>query len=194
MKRAVSHLEKSFDGKRVLRDFSAEFADGSVICIMGPSGCGKTTLLRIIMGLEKPDAGTVEGFDKGSFTAVFQEERLCEGLSAVGNVALVVPRGIRREQVEEHLAEVGLAESLHQPVRELSGGMRRRVTIVRAMLTDRKTVLMDEPFKGLDEQTREQVVGYIRRQIAGKTLLVVTHDPDEVPLLGGSLLTMKKED
>ena len=188
----VRGLCKRFEGKVVLRDFSARFAAGQTTCVMGPSGCGKTTLLNILMGFLTPDAGEVRGVP-GRLSAVFQEDRLLEGFSARANIAFVCPK-LPAETIERHLAAVGLAQDAGQPVRALSGGMRRRVAIVRAVLARGALLLLDEPFKGLDEDTRAAVADYLREETAGRTVLMVTHDPDEVALMGGRLFEMKPVD
>ena len=129
----IRGLCKAFDGKQVLRDFSAALPAGQVTGLMAPSGAGKTTLLRILMGLETPDRGTITGLEGLRLSAVFQEDRLCENLDPVSNLRLVTPT-LSRAAAEEALKAVGLTDCLHQPTRELSGGMRRRVAILRALL------------------------------------------------------------
>lgn len=187
----AENLTKRFHGVSVLDGFDAVFADGQTTCIMGPSGCGKTTLLRILMGLETVDAGCVTGLDGRRISAVFQEDRLCENLNAVTNVRIVCPKTTARAEIETALCAVGLEESvLYQPVRELSGGMKRRVAIVRGVLAASDVVLMDEPFRGLDEETRMQTIKFVKWHTQGKTLILVTHDPEEPVLMGGRLITM----
>jgi NitT/TauT family transport system ATP-binding protein len=185
----VSRLYKSFGDKPVLRDFSAVIPGGALTCLMGPSGCGKTTLLRILMGLEKADAGSVTGLPR-RLSAVFQEDRLCEGFSAVSNIRLVTGRSIPAAVIESHLLALGLGGSLSLPVREFSGGMKRRVALARAVLARWELLFLDEPFKGLDEDTRRAAAAYLREHTAGRTVIMVTHDPAEVELTGGRLLRM----
>lgn len=187
----AENLTKQFHGVSVLDKFSAVFADGQTTCIMGSSGCGKTTLLRILMGLETADAGRITGLSGRKISAVFQEDRLCKNLSAVTNVRIVCPKSTARATIAQALRSVGLEESvLYQPVRELSGGMKRRVAIVRGVLAPSDVVLMDEPFRGLDEETRVQTIRFVKENTKGKTLIAVTHDPEEPVLLGGTLITM----
>ena len=129
----IKQVSKSYAGRRVLDRFSAALPAHETTVIMGPSGCGKTTLLRLLMGLERPDAGQIDGLpDK--ISAVFQEERLCRPFSALANVRLVTGKSVSRQIIAHHLAEIGLSGSILQPVRTLSGGQQRRVSIVRAML------------------------------------------------------------
>ena len=186
----VSGLQKRFGEKRVLEDFSAVFPAGQVTCVMGPSGCGKTTLLNILLGLEKADGGSVTGIPD-RISAVFQEERLCEDFSAVTNVRMVTGKAVKPEEIEACLRALGLEGSLYSPVRELSGGMKRRVAIARALLAEGELLILDEPFKGLDEGTREAVVEEMKNHILDRTVIMVTHDPQEAALMGADILEMR---
>ena len=174
----IRGLCKAFDGKQVLRDFSAALPAGQVTGLMAPSGAGKTTLLRILMGL-----GTITGLEGLRLSAVFQEDRLCENLNPVSNLRLVT-LALSRTAAAEALAAVGLTDCQRQPARELSGGMRRRVAILRALLAEYDLLFLDEPFKGLDQETKEIVMADTRRRCAGRTVLFVTHDPAELEALG----------
>ena len=187
----IRGISKSFDGKKVLRNVNASFPAGSVTCLLGPSGYGKTTLLRIIAGLEKPDTGSVGGVPE-QIGFVFQEDRLCEDFSAVSNVRLVTGKSMPKEEIVRHLTEIGLGDSLDKPVREYSGGMKRRVAIVRAVCYPAELLILDEPFKGLDEKLRLEVIGYIRKYAKGKTVLCVTHEPEDAERLGGKNIEMEQ--
>ncbi len=181
----VSHLCKSFGGKAVLEGVSLTLAAGQIACLMAPSGQGKTTLLRCIAGLEKPDSGEILDLpDRIGY--VFQEDRLCGGFSAVDNIRLVTGRAMDEGEICRHLKELGLADSLGQPVRELSGGMRRRVSIGRAVCFGAGLLLLDEPFNGLDDATRQQTADYILRHRSGAAILCVTHDREDAAALGGA--------
>ena len=166
----IEHLCKSFDGKAVLEDVSLTLEPGAAVCLMAPSGRGKTTLLRCIAGLEKPDGGQIIGRPE-RIGYVFQEDRLCDGFSAVDNIRLVTGRAVSEGDIRRHLAELGLAGSLDQPVRELSGGMRRRVAIGRAVCFGAGLLLLDEPFKGLDDAARRQTADYILRHRGGAKIM-----------------------
>ncbi|MGI6357928.1 MAG: ATP-binding cassette domain-containing protein [Bacillota bacterium] len=187
---AVSDLTKSFGSQLVLDRFSATFRGGKATCIMGPSGCGKTTLLNILMGLVQPDSGQIRGIEQRAMSAVFQEDRLCEGFNAISNVRLVSNRGIRHQQIIQHLEIVGLKDSLAKPVSELSGGMRRRVAIVRAMLAPSEIVFLDEPFKGLDEATKQATMRYVKDNTQTKTVIMVSHSLEEAREFGAQLIVM----
>ena len=179
----LQNVCKAFGEKQVLQDFSHTFPEGELTCVMGPSGCGKTTLLSLLLGLEQPDAGEIRGMEGRKLSAIFQEDRLCENLNPVSNLRLVTP-ALSQSAAEKALTAVGLTDCLHQPVRELSGGMRRRVAILRALLAEYDLLFLDEPFKGLDQETKEIVMADTRRRCAGRTVLFVTHDPAELEALG----------
>ena len=172
----VLNLCKSYGEKAVLNNFSAHFNAGEISALMGPSGCGKTTLFRILLGIEKADAGEVRGL--GRAVAVFQEDRLSEPLSAIKNVCLG-RRGATPDEAKALLSALGLAEDAEKPVKELSGGMRRRVSIARALIADADTVLLDEPFSALDEETKASVMRFTQEALEGKTVVLITHDIDE---------------
>ena len=184
-------ISKAFDGKQVLRDVRLRFPAGSATCILGPSGCGKTTLLRIVAGLERPDAGRMDGVpEKISF--VFQEDRLCEAFTAVSNVRLAAGKDVPRDMIVRHLTALGLGEELEKPVQEFSGGMKRRVAIARAVCYPAELLLLDEPFKGLDEKLHNEVITYIREYSAGRTVICVTHDPEDAVRLDARIIEMEK--
>ncbi|NLY54311.1 MAG: ABC transporter ATP-binding protein [Firmicutes bacterium] len=185
----VSNLSKSFGSKRVLDRFNATFPARSVTCLMGPSGCGKTTLLNILMGLMQADSGEIAGMPQLK-SAVFQEDRLCESFNAVANVRLVCDKGVNNEEIIRHLERVGLAGSWQQAVSELSGGMRRRVAIVRAMLAPSEILFLDEPFKGLDQDTKQMTMQYVKDNIKEKTVIMVTHSLEEAEAFADQLIVM----
>ena len=175
----IKDLTKRFGEKTLFEGLSLT-VDGPAV-LWAPSGWGKTTLLRILMGLEVPTSGSVEGV--GRVGVVFQEDRLCDNLDPSANIRLINPTLGRRE-TEDALAAVGLAGCLRQPARELSGGMRRRVAILRALLAEYDLLFLDEPFKGLDRETKETVMADTRRRCAGRTVLLVTHDVAELDAMG----------
>lgn len=183
----VKDLSKSFDGKLVFEHLNMTIKSGTAACIMAPSGAGKTTLLRILMGLEKADHGSVTGLEDKRFSAVFQEERLCEGMTAQDNIRLVTP-ALTGQAVMQEMNRIGLADCGGQRVSELSGGMRRRVSILRALLAEYDVLFLDEPFKGLDDVRKEQVMAYVKEKTGGKTVIFVTHDSSEAFVLGAELI------
>jgi NitT/TauT family transport system ATP-binding protein len=174
----IENINKKYGDKTVLSAFSAHFAEGKTTAIMGPSGCGKTTLLRLILGLEQPDSGEIARTGD-TVAAVFQEDRLSEPLSAVANIRLVCP-DMKREAARSLLCRLGLDEGdCDKAVSTLSGGMRRRVALARAVAADAKTVILDEPFSALDAETKQTVMAFLKETLAGKTVLFVTHDERE---------------
>lgn len=185
----LNSLYKSFGDNKIFEDFGYTFKNGSIVCIMGKSGCGKTTLLNLIMGLVTPDKGEISGVPN-RISAVFQEDRLCETFSAIGNIVAVTGNNVSRDEILNCLDELGLSGSEDMPVSNLSGGMKRRVAIARALLAESELIVLDEPFKGLDEHLHESVIKTILSRAKGKTLIVATHDERDALLLGAEVLNI----
>ena len=178
--------------------------DGEIVVLIGPSGCGKTTVLRIAMGLETASGGKVTvdgrevrgcGHDRGM---VFQFAELLPWLTALQNVMFGLEmKGMRgaelRATATRYLALVGLSDSLNRRPHQLSGGMKQRVGIARALAIDPKVLLMDEPFGALDAQTRETMQAELLELYARtrKTILFVTHDLDEAVLIADRIVVMR---
>ena len=184
MKNAITldRVTKCYGELRVIDDMSLTIAENTAI--MGASGRGKTTLLRMIAGIERPDSGEVRFAYKPKLSVVFQEDRLFEDFSAVENVTAIIGRD-RRTEATDVLSELLIDPSeLDKPVRDYSGGMKRRVAIARALLAEHDVLLLDEPFKGLDEDTRAETARIIREYAHDKLVMLVTHDPREADLLG----------
>lgn len=186
----VDNVCKSYHGQKVLDHLSLSFQDGVSYCIMAPSGYGKTTLLHMIMGLKQPDFGTINGVECVKFAPVFQDDRLCEMLSVGANIRLTRRRNLSRQEMIDCLNALGLESCIAKPVCALSGGMKRRVAIARALLSDGDVLIMDEPFKGLDKECKQQVIEYVRMTVEGKTVLWVTHDEGEYEKMGGELIRL----
>jgi NitT/TauT family transport system ATP-binding protein len=177
---------------QALERVSFTVRDGEIVALIGPSGCGKTTALRVAMGLDPSSGGRVTvdgreingcGHDRGM---VFQHAELLPWLSALQNVMFGLEmKGVRgtalRQTAEKYLDLVGLKDSQNRRPHQLSGGMKQRVGIARALAIDPKVLLMDEPFGALDAQTRETLQAELLDLHArtGKTILFVTHDLDE---------------
>ena len=178
--------------------------DGEIVALIGPSGCGKTTALRVAMGLDPSSGGRVTvdgreingcGHDRGM---VFQHAELLPWLSALQNVMFGLEmKGIRgtqlRDTAEKYLHLVGLKDSQNRRPHQLSGGMKQRVGIARALAIDPKVLLMDEPFGALDAQTRETLQAELLdiHGRTGKTILFVTHDLDEAVIIADRIVVMK---
>lgn len=182
----VRGLTKRYGENTVLDGFSCVIPVGELTVVVGVSGCGKTTLLSLLTGLLDPDSGEVLTDPPGArFSAVFQEDRLCENLTVSANIRLV-NSGLSGAEISEALSAVGLSGCENRTVRELSGGMKRRTALLRALLAEYGAVVLDEPFKGLDEATKNQVLDFCREKLRGKTAVLVTHDISEAESLGAS--------
>lgn len=206
----LKHISKSYNGMPVLQDISMTFRDNGCYCLMSPSGSGKTTLMRILMGLEKPDTGTIgiyvadagrnvdtgdsldasHGRTSPSISAVFQEDRLCESFSPLENVTMCAGRSIKASRVRREMGKLLPEECLDRPVSTLSGGMKRRVAVYRALLTPSDILIMDEPFTGMDEELKHSVIAYIREKRDGRILILSTHQEEDVKLIGGELVRL----
>lgn len=189
----IRNVTKAYGRKTVLKDFNMEIPCGKITCIMAPSGAGKTTLLRLAMGLEQPDGGSIDGVSGKKLSAVFQEERLCESMTAIENIRLVSPALAIHDVIQE-LAAAGLGGCEYQPVSELSGGMRRRVSILRALLAEYDILILDEPFQGLDSQRKTQMMAYVKEKTEGKTVIFVTHDVGEAEMMGAEVFNINQRE
>ncbi len=177
----VSDIKKSYGGNVILDGVTHTFKMGSVTCIMGQSGAGKTTFANILMGIEKADSGSVT--DNIRYSVVFQENRLVEEITSFANIAMVLDKHICKTEIKKLVAdnfcEMIDRESIYKKTEKLSGGMKRRVAIIRAMLADSDAVILDEPFTGLDEKNRIKCIEYIKKLLNGRTLIVITHNEDD---------------
>jgi NitT/TauT family transport system ATP-binding protein len=173
----VKDLTKSFKGKTIYDHFSISFEDNKITGIIGPSGCGKTTLLRIISGLEPFEQGSVQGI-----AYLFQEDRLLPWFNVYQNIELVLKAKMNKEESKERIEHVlkllNLYDARELKPSELSGGMQRRVAIGRALAYDSDVILLDEPFKGLDEKLKNEIFEELEMIWAEKhkTIILVTHD------------------
>lgn len=206
VKLVVERVHKSFrsgSGQvHALEDINFEVREGEFVCLVGPSGCGKSTLLNLIAGLEQPDQGRILVENKPVVGAgrdrmvVFQEHALFPWLSVLGNVMFGLKlkpnlkRRYCREVAEFYLKLVGLEKFMHANIHELSGGMKQRAALARALAPNPTVLLMDEPFGALDALTREQLYGDIQRiwMERRKTIVFVTHNVREAVCLGDRVL------
>ena len=180
---------KAYGSHKVFNGFNCRIEEQAVTCILGHSGQGKTTLLRMLMGLEKPDSGLIEGMQNQRKSVVFQEDRLCENLSAATNIRLICRKPLATDSIIEAMSVLDLdSDCARQNVHSMSGGQRRRVAILRALMAEYDVLLMDEPFKGLDAETKEKVMHYTKEQSRGKTVVFVTHDETECAAMDGKAI------
>jgi NitT/TauT family transport system ATP-binding protein len=203
-KRFTLRIDGAVHTVQALSRVSFKVHDGEIVALIGPSGCGKTTVLRIAMGLETASGGKVAvdgrevrgcGHDRGM---VFQFAELLPWLTALQNVMFGLEmKGMRgaelRATATRYLELVGLSDSLNRRPHQLSGGMKQRVGIARALAIDPKVLLMDEPFGALDAQTRESLQAELLEIHARtkKTILFVTHDLDEAVLIADRIVVMQ---
>jgi NitT/TauT family transport system ATP-binding protein len=205
-KLAIENVSKSFRGASgsvlALDRVSLNVAEAEFVCLVGASGCGKSTLLNIIAGLEKPDSGLVLADGKPvtgpgrERLVMFQEPALFPWLTVFGNVLFGLKlkpnltRKDRREVASYYLELVGLSRFERANIHELSGGMKQRVSLARALAPNPRVLLMDEPFAALDALTREQLYGDIQRiwKARRKTIVFVTHNVREAACLGDRVL------
>lgn len=180
----IRSLSLAYGGQPVLEKLSLQVPDGGRIALMGPSGCGKTTLLRLIAGLSRPDAGTVSV--SGRVSCVFQEPRLFPWLTARQNIGLVLDKASRGEALR-WLERAHLAGCADKYPDEMSGGQQQRVSILRALAAPYDILLLDEPLKGLDEALRADILALIDSCSSGKTLVLATHDERDASGLGAEI-------
>ncbi|WP_413587611.1 ABC transporter ATP-binding protein [Bdellovibrio sp. HCB274] len=199
----ITHLKKNFGTKEVLKDFSLQIPAGSFTSLVGPSGCGKSTVLRLIAQLESPQSGELKNSEVNHFGFVFQEANLLPWKSVFENVALPFElnkeiKGTSKNEIKsrvlETLRKVNLHESAELFPHQLSGGMKMRVSIARALVTKPKLLLMDEPFAALDEFTRYQMQLQLRELWLqeGITVLFVTHSLSEAVFMSQRVILMSK--
>lgn len=179
--------------EELINDLNLHIPAGDRVCIMAPSGTGKTTLLNLITGGLKPDSGIVsfevDTGDGVNISMVFQEDRLCSEYTAAYNIELGLRRGCRKtDLIQSHLEQLGMGESIFADVKELSGGMKRRVAIVRAVMSPSRVLILDEPFASLDEELKDRTAEYIIENLNGRTLVVVSHDEKDAERLNARIL------
>ena len=186
----IEHLTKQFGEKTLFRDLCLT-VDGPAV-LWAPSGWGKTTLLRILMGLDTPTAGRVRGV--GRAAAVFQEDRLCPQLTALQNVTLVLPGSEKqyKEQIGADFQQLGMdAAALALPAARLSGGQKRRTALLRALWAPSDTLLLDEPFTGMDPDTLAAAAALLRTRCGTEPVLLASHDREAIRLLGWPVIELE---
>lgn len=193
------HISKAYGEQQILSDVSLMLKAGGRYCLMAPSGTGKTTLLNLLNRTVLPEAGTIEGVPE-HIGMVFQEDRLCGEYDVTANIMLAfrqkadsgkrIDKAVTKRNILAEASEILPEECLTKAVSELSGGMKRRCAVLRAMLSGAELIVMDEPFAGLDDESRKRTAAYILKKLNGRTLLVTTHRAEDVELLGAELVTL----
>lgn len=186
----LNGINKSFGRQNVLKNVNLTVKSGIPKCIMGTSGAGKTTLLKIVLGMMKPDSGQVIIPDGKRISAVFQEDRLIEDADVYTNIYCVLGGAFDRRIVDKHLEMTGLCGTGDKTVNELSGGMKRRIAVIRAILADSEIIVLDEAFKGLDNESRDIVIRYIRKYCVDKVIILVSHDRTEGEKMGADIVDL----
>lgn len=186
----LRNICKSYHGRPVLQNVSFTIEPG-VTALWAPSGAGKTTLLRILLGLERPDSGELLGTGV-RWSAVFQEDRLLDGLDAMGNLRFALGSGWDEAAARRLLAELGLSDAEDRSVREWSGGMKRRLALARALLADAEAIALDEPFTGLDAENRRRGAECIARRAETTPVLLVTHDRADLEALNARIIELRQ--
>ena len=213
IKLSIHELEKYFDDKLTLNKVSFDVYDGEFLSILGPSGCGKTTILRILIGLLKPDSGKVlkDGVDitkehpsKRGMGIVFQNYALFENMTVLENVEYALKirkenksleaKKVLREKVMEMIEHMDLLEHVNKKPSELSGGQQQRVAIARTLVMNPDIILFDEPMSALDAATRlslRKVLKDIQKDF-GTTMIYITHDQEEAFAMSDRIMVMRE--
>lgn len=187
----LDNITIAYGSEPVLQNLTLHIPQNAHIALMGPSGCGKTSVLNLAAGLLAPAAGTVSiAADRIAF--VFQEPRLLPTRTALQNVnAVLSDKKATLPEAAKWLEAVGLSDAADKYPAELSGGMAQRVSIARALACDAELLLLDEPFRGLDETRKAELISLIAEHTKDKTLLLATHDRAEADALCGAVLTFQ---
>ena len=178
-------ISKAYAGHAVIEGLTLDLPECGLIGLSGPSGCGKTTLLRLLAGLDQPDSGTIDGLANQTISMVFQEDRLLPWLSALDNIAIVLGN---RDKARIWLEHVRLDSFGDYYPAELSGGMKRRVALARALARPGNLMLLDEPFTGMDAELKTSLFDLLRRAAEDRPVILVTHDISDINQLSDLLL------
>ncbi len=207
----IKGVSKTYTSKKhgekiyALQDINLTIETGKFVCFVGPSGCGKTTLLRLMEGFENPDEGTIT--DNGVLVTepssergfIFQDYSLFPWLNVLDNVTFGLdiagkPEEENKERAYKYLEAVGLKDFANKYPHELSGGMKQRVAIIRSIINDSKSLLMDEPFSALDVQTKHKLEEQLVNNWRGndRTIIFVTHDVEEAAFLSDEIVVFSR--
>lgn len=183
----IDNISFSYGKKQVLKNFSLKINQGDIICLVGESGCGKTTLLRLILGLEKPTSGSIVTAKNLKPSVVFQENRLLPFKTVVENITLT---GAGKADAMHHLKALGIGDTAYLKPDKLSGGMQRRAAIARALSADFDFLILDEAFTGLDSENIKAAAEHILKTANNRPIILVTHSLEEAELFGAKIIKM----
>lgn len=199
LKYRVKNISKSFGNLKVLENISIDFPENKTTCILGPSGCGKTTLLNIITGILDKDFGEIIGFENEDISFVFQEDRLIPWKNVEENLSFVLKGKRDKKEIAEiinrYLKVVNLEKYKYYYPKDLSGGMKQRINILRAFIYPSKILIMDEPFKSLDMDNKQIVMDFFEElmKIEKRTCIMVTHDIEDALVLGDKIVILTEK-
>ena len=184
----VKNLNFGYDNLIIFKNYNTTILNNRYNAVIGQSGSGKTTLLRILSGLESEYSGDIEGMDDKSISICFQENRLLENYSIKDNINFVQKENLSDSYIELELKKIGLDIDMNKKVCQLSGGMKRRIAILRCVLYDADIFILDEPFKELDEFNYNLTINYVKNKLLDKTVVFTTHNEKEINLFWANVI------
>lgn len=187
----IVNVSKKFDKKTIFKNLTLEFEEGITTSIMAPSGFGKTTLINMISGLDKNYEGRINfaKIKQKDIVVMFQEDRLIENLSVFKNLKLVSKN---TNKIVELLIDFELESKIDEKVSKLSGGEKRRVALIRTLLTNKKVMILDEPFNGLDDMTKKKIFAYLKKyqKENDRTFILVLHDHNDANMISDKIIQL----
>ena len=187
----IVNVSKKFDKKTIFKNLTLEFEEGITTSIMAPSGFGKTTLINMISGLDKNYEGRINfaKIKQKDIIVMFQEDRLIENLSVFRNLKLVSKN---TNKIVDLLIDFELESKIDEKVSKLSGGEKRRVALIRTLLTNKKVMILDEPFNGLDDMTKKKIFAYLKKyqKENDKTFILVLHDHNDANMISDKIIQL----
>ena len=183
----INNISFSYGEKHVIKNFCLKIAEKDRVCIFGESGCGKTTLLRILLGLEIPQSGGVDGIETLKPSVVFQENRLLPFKTVLQNITVI---GADESLALFHLTALGLSDVCNEYPAKLSGVMQRRAAIASALSAQYDYLILDEPFSGLDKNNIISAARHISQSLGDRPLIMVSHSASEAELLGARIINI----
>lgn len=184
----VKNLNFGYNNLIIFKNYNTTILNNRYNAVIGQSGSGKTTLLRILSGLESEYSGDIEGMDDKSISICFQENRLLENYSIKDNINFVQKENLSDSYIELELKKIGLDIDMNKKVYQLSGGMKRRIAILRCVLYDADIFILDEPFKELDEFNYNLTINYVKNKLLDKTVVFTTHNEKEINLFWANVI------